>query len=420
MISDDSIKAVFDLGSGSKLNLSKSKGLWLGGWNGRLDPPITLEWTSGMIKVLGVFIGIGDLEEANWHPRVTAVKNTLNSWCHLSYHGRALVINALNLFFLGGFLWYQLSLKFGHSMCNGPGALLLVRLRGSIFCTFIFGVVLVRLLWMFSLALLTLLLVLYLLSIVHFSLLGVQLMGGFLLVMVLLRLVALWVCLYLLFPLFPRSRSTTFCCLRNLSTPQCVVNFASIFGLLYWSCTWRQLFLFDVDRPVIDVAWKIAHGVLYTADHLASFGYSLQLSCFCNSAPESIDNLFFECPLAQSVLSWLQSLMFRWSLLAPSPAVRHICFGFSADELSYVPKVFVYILNVCKFFLWLARNDYRFRNVRPSAVDVLANVRIRIRFQLSIFFKRFRSPHRHRLFGPLWGAYNVVASFVNDHLLVHV
>ena len=73
VVSDDSIKAVFDtysvfeLGTGSKLNLSKSKSLWLGCWSGRLDPPITLEWTSGMIKVLGVFIGIGDLEEANWH-----------------------------------------------------------------------------------------------------------------------------------------------------------------------------------------------------------------------------------------------------------------------------------------------------------------------------------------------------------------
>ena len=103
----------------------------------------------------------------------------------------------------------------------------------------------------------------------------------------------------------------TFLLSEILPTPHCVVKFAPIFGLLYWSCTWRQLFLFDVDRPVIDLAWKIAHGVLYTADRLASFGYSLQLSCFCNSAPESIDHLFFEYPLAQSVLSWLQSLMFR-------------------------------------------------------------------------------------------------------------
>ena len=95
-------------------------------------------------------------------------------------------------------------------MCNGPGALLLVRLRGSIFWTFIFGIVLVRLLWMFSPTPLTLLLVLYLLSIVHWRAVD----GGFLLVMVLLQLVALQVCLYLLFSLFPRSRSTPFCCLR--------------------------------------------------------------------------------------------------------------------------------------------------------------------------------------------------------------
>ena len=62
----------------------------------------------------------------------------------------------------------------------------------------------------------------------------------------------------------------TFLLSENLSTPHCVVKFFPIFGSLYWSCTWRQLFLFDVDRPVIDLAWKIAHGVLYTADRLAS------------------------------------------------------------------------------------------------------------------------------------------------------
>ena len=30
---------VFERGSGSKLNLGKCKGLWLGGWSGRVDPP---------------------------------------------------------------------------------------------------------------------------------------------------------------------------------------------------------------------------------------------------------------------------------------------------------------------------------------------------------------------------------------------
>ena len=65
--SDDLIKAAFETydlyekASGSKLNCSKSKGLWLDGWRGRTDPPVDLDWSSVKLKVLGVFIGIGDL-----------------------------------------------------------------------------------------------------------------------------------------------------------------------------------------------------------------------------------------------------------------------------------------------------------------------------------------------------------------------
>jgi len=51
----------YERGSGSKLNISKSKGLWLGPWSGRLDPPVDLDWTSVKIKVLGVYIILGIL-----------------------------------------------------------------------------------------------------------------------------------------------------------------------------------------------------------------------------------------------------------------------------------------------------------------------------------------------------------------------
>ena len=74
---------------------------------------------------------------------------------------------------------------------------------------------------------------------------------------------------------------------------------------------WRQLSLFSLDRPGIDLSWKIAHGVLYTAARLFSFGLNYGVSCFCRLAPETSEHLFFfffSCPLAQSVLSWLQSL----------------------------------------------------------------------------------------------------------------
>lgn len=99
---------VFENGSGAKLNLSKCEGLWLGSWNGRVDSPVDISWTSVKIKVLGVFIGPGDLGEANWRPRITGVENVLNSWRQrsLTFRGKALVINTLAL----ARVWYVTSL----------------------------------------------------------------------------------------------------------------------------------------------------------------------------------------------------------------------------------------------------------------------------------------------------------------------
>ena len=51
----------------------------------------------------------------------------------------------------------------------------------------------------------------------------------------------------------------------------------------------------------------------------------------------------------------------------------------------------VYLLNVCKFCIWWARNDFRFRRVRPSAVDVMDRVKARLRFHLPLFFPRLSS-----------------------------
>ena len=111
---DDSIKATFDTyslfesGSGAKLNQSKSKGLWLGSWVGRTDPPVALDWSPTKLKILGVFLRTGNLEEANWRPRIDAVANVLTSWRQrvLSFKGRSLVINALAL----ACVWYVASL----------------------------------------------------------------------------------------------------------------------------------------------------------------------------------------------------------------------------------------------------------------------------------------------------------------------
>ena len=194
-------------------------------------------------------------------------------------------------------------------------------------------------------------------------------------------------------------------------SPHCEEKFFPLFGSLYWSCTWHQLFFFDVDRPFIDLCWKVSHGVLYTAERLAGFGYALSFVLLLLS-------LFNIC--SSTVLSWHQSIVFLASPLCPSILVRHVVFGFSADELSVVPRVFVNMLNVCKFCIWGAQNDFCFRGVHLSAVDVMEHVKSRVQFNLPLFFCRFWSDRCRRYFVCQWGARGVVASLHNDALVVHI
>ena len=468
VVDDRSIPEIFDVyslyerGSGAKLNMSKCSGLWLGSWNGRTDSPVAIEWSSVKVKVLGVFLGPGVLEEDNWRPRITAVENALNSWRQrsLSFRGKSFVINALAL----SRVWYVASLihvprwvsveinslvfKFfwggkrdlvarrvvvQHSSLGGFGVVDFQLKVLALHVQWVRRFVVSPSSWVSFM-------VFWFTSVLsappHVVLLSPSAFSFSGLPPFYVSLLSAWqACKGTLSSFSPGIGSgVDFCPIRSVSTksaylfllsesvvpPHCIVKFIPLFGSLYWSATWRQLFFFDLDRPVIDLSWKVAHGVLYTAERLASFRYNVSTVCFCFSPLESLQHLFFDCPLASSVVSWLQSLLFVASPLCPSLLARHVLFGFSSDELRVVPRVFVYLLNVCKFFVWWARNDFRFRDVRPSAVEVIERVKSRVRFYLPLFFRRFRSARRRRYFTRQWGGRGVVASLVDDRLVVHL
>ena len=122
-------------------------------------------------------------------------------------------------------------------------------------------------------------------------------------------------------------------------SPHCIFKFFPVYSQLYWPSTWSQPYLFSVDHPVLDLSWKVAHGVLYTADRLLGFSYSVDPLCFCGLALECPSHLFFSCPLAQSVLSWLQSLLFSFSSLCLCIVCGHVLFQMS----SILPPLFLFI-----------------------------------------------------------------------------
>jgi hypothetical protein len=110
-------------------------------------------------------------------------------------------------------------------------------------------------------------------------------------------------------PLIELNSHSTYVIGRRLIPPQpdCIGKFLPRYGPLHWSETWDQIHLQSLDRAVIDVNWKITHGVIYTASRLVTgFGMAnIDLQCHCRADVETLKHLFFECRYACILVGWV-------------------------------------------------------------------------------------------------------------------
>ena len=90
--------AIYERGSGAKLNRSKTEAMWLGAWRSRVDEPLGLTWVKKM-KVLGVWFGVIPVEQDNWVSKVGKLEKAVNLWKSrsLSLVGKCMVVNVIGL-----------------------------------------------------------------------------------------------------------------------------------------------------------------------------------------------------------------------------------------------------------------------------------------------------------------------------------
>ena len=88
---------LFEKASGAKINLEKSKRLWLGSYKGRADSPLGFDWENKSLKILGITYGTIDTEKQNWEAKVSKFEKTLDRWRGraLSFRGKGVVVNQL-------------------------------------------------------------------------------------------------------------------------------------------------------------------------------------------------------------------------------------------------------------------------------------------------------------------------------------
>ena len=92
----DEVFTVYSRGSGSKINVGKSQGLWLGKWKDRKDKPGGFSWVNDHLKILGIYFGNDDNSARNWEPRISKMEKTFNMWKtrDLTLKGKSIVINS--------------------------------------------------------------------------------------------------------------------------------------------------------------------------------------------------------------------------------------------------------------------------------------------------------------------------------------
>ena len=90
--------SLYERGSGAKLNRSKSEAMWVGAWKSRDDQPFGLTWVKKK-KILGVAVGVLDVQRDNWEPKLSKLDKMLSMWksCSLSMVGKSLIINILGV-----------------------------------------------------------------------------------------------------------------------------------------------------------------------------------------------------------------------------------------------------------------------------------------------------------------------------------
>ena len=87
--------------SGLKLNLGKTKAIWLGSWRHKENKPLGLNWTNEPVRALGIFISYNEQEndKKNVAKKIDNLNIKLDLWRgrKLSLFGKCLIVKTLGI-----------------------------------------------------------------------------------------------------------------------------------------------------------------------------------------------------------------------------------------------------------------------------------------------------------------------------------
>ena len=165
--------------------------------------------------------------------------------------------------------------------------------------------------------------------------------------------------------------------------PVCEERFRNL-NVSSWSLVWLMIHKCKFIRPILDTAWKIAHGVIPTADRLIHFQMNVSPLCFSQEL-ESLEHLFHSCTTTSQVLMWYSNLLSSHLHNAPLVSIKHVLVGF--ERALAVPAGFQVLLHIVKHHIWIHRNSIRFDSSHPDPILMLNRIKSTFKFALRVQFR---------------------------------
>ena len=144
---------------------------------------------------------------------------------------------------------------------------------------------------------------------------------------------------------------------------------------------------------------------------------NIDVLCHCRADEEMLEHLFFECIYARILVGWVY-----FNLMVVHPAATHftveeLLFGINQRQHLNVAHIIIWMLQVVKHHLWVARCDFRFRGQLRTEAECLKPLIARIKFLLKVLASCCRSPSQIRLFEKQWLANNTLGHFEGENLV---
>ena len=410
----------FEKASGSKLNKTKSKGLFLGKWKTRSDHPFGISWVD-KVKVFGIMYG-NVCDSEMWNPIYKKIVNVINLYKgrNLSLYGKALIVNVMvlsklwymcsvlcvpNVFIdliekeIFSFIWSDKMELISRNSCYFPkdkGGIALVDIKMKIASIQLCQIS----------------------KIVYNRNLSWTAFGDFWFGIQLHKLND-----YIFSNSMPHCiedlpnyydslkkvlniTNSVFDNVSIMKNARCKTYYLNLIDIFmkrndlivaqkYTNVNFSQVFA-NVSNRVIDpfvvnVTFKLAHRVLPVADRLYNFGIAIDKKCtFCKNENETMTHLFFYCTHIQ----WCKRFLASW--------IFDICnFGISLDLILFsVPKkdckkhdlsTILILLSEFRFSIWNARNKVRFDKKELSPADIASNFLNRVKVRIQVDFHRLDS-----------------------------